>query len=85
MFSALTTRQVQKNIGQWCKILRKTEELTQQELADELALSRLTISKLERGENFTIDTFLKIVQYFDALSVLNDFVTNQSDIPESLY
>lgn len=85
MFSTLTTKQVQNNIGQWCKTLRKTQELTQQQLADELALSRLTISKLERGENFTIDTFLKIVQYFDALTTLNDFVTNQSAIPESLY
>ncbi len=85
MFSVVTIKQVQNNIGQWCKTLRKREGITQQELADQLVLSRLTISKLERGENFTIDTFLKVLQHFDQLSTLNDFVTDQSDLPESLY
>jgi len=59
--------------------------LAQQKLADELALSRLTIYKLERGENFTVDTLLKILRYFEQLSTLNNFISDQSDIPESLY
>lgn len=85
MFDSLTIKEVQIQLGHWCRALRKTEGLTQQKLADELVLSRLTISKLERGENFTIDTLLKVLQHFGVLKVFNDFIKQQADIPESLY
>lgn len=85
MFSVLTIKEVQEKLGFWCKTLRKTEGLTQQQLAEELALSRITISNLERGENFTITTFLKVLQYFDKLKMFNEFVKKHSEIPESLY
>lgn len=85
MFDLITIKGVQNQLGQWCRTLRKTEGLTQQQLADELVLSRLTISKPERGQNFTIHTLLKVLQYFEALQVFNDFIKELSDLPESLY
>jgi transcriptional regulator with XRE-family HTH domain len=57
--------------------MRKAEHLTQQELADELALSRLTIVKLENGENPTIETLLKVLQYFDEMKSINQFVSDK--------
>lgn len=85
LFSSFTIKEVQEQLGSWCQKLRKAEGLTQQQLGEEVALSRLTISKLERGDNFTIDTLLKVLQYFDKMRVLVDFVEKQSDFPESLY
>lgn len=67
MLDFLTIKEVKTNIGQWCKEMRKAQNLTKQELATELNLSRFTIAKLENGENATLDTVLKVVQYFDAI------------------
>lgn len=85
MNQILTIKDVQNNLGSYCRKLRKNNGLTQEELADQLAMSRLTVSKLERGENFTIETFLKIVQHFGKMHELNDFISDKTEIPQSLY
>lgn len=85
MNQILTIKDVQNNLGGYCRKLRKNNALTQEELANQLSMSRLTVSKLERGENFTIETFLKIVQYFGKMHELNDFISDKTEIPQSLY
>ena len=77
MLDVTTIKDVKNSIGEWCKKMRKAEHLTQQELADELALSRLTIAKLENGENPTIETLLKVLQYFDEMKSINQFVSDK--------
>lgn len=74
MFDFITIKDIQKTLGEWCKLLRKREKLTQQELAKELDISPITISKLENGENATLETILKVLQYFDELNSLNRFI-----------
>ena len=82
MFEFITIKDIQKALGEWCKLLRKREKLTQQELAKELDISPITISKLENGENATLETILKVLQYFDELNSLHRFI--QTKI-ENLY
>ena len=79
MFQFTTIKDLKKNLGNWCKQLRKRENLTQKQLAEELALSPLTISKLENGENPTIETLLKVLQHFDELKSLNEFVQTKRE------
>jgi len=74
MFEFITIKDIQVALGEWCKSLRKREKLTQQELAKELDISPITISKLENGENVTLETILKVLQYFDELNSLNRFI-----------
>ena len=74
MFEFITIKDIQKALGEWCKLLRKREKLTQQELAKELDISSITISKLENGENATLETILKVLQYFDELNSFNRFI-----------
>mgnify|MGYP003482774487 CR=1 FL=1 len=74
MFELITIKDIQKALGEWCKLLRKREKLTQQELAKELDISPITISKLENGENATLETILKVLQYFDELNNLHLFI-----------
>ena len=74
MFEFITIKDIQNALGEWCKLLRKREKLTQQELAKELDISPITISKLENGENATLETILKVLQYFDELNSLNCFI-----------
>ena len=74
MFDFITIKNIQQTIGAWCKLLRKREKLTQQDLAKELDISPITISKLENGENTTLETILKVLQYFDELNSLYRFI-----------
>jgi transcriptional regulator with XRE-family HTH domain len=78
LFNMLATnlkiKDVKSEIGQLVKSYRKREKLSRQELAEKLELSRITIQNLESGKNFTIDTLLKVLQYFDLLHAFNDFM-----------
>ena len=88
MLEFITIKNVQQAIAIWCKKLRKTEKITQQELAEQLALSPITISKLENGENATLETILKVLQYFDKMNVFHQFIQKQItelDDTQSLY
>jgi transcriptional regulator with XRE-family HTH domain len=81
-------KDVKSEIGALVKSYRKREKLSRQELADNLDLSRMTIQNLESGKNFTIDTFLKVLQHFETLSEFNDFLKgkrNDAEQVESLY
>jgi transcriptional regulator with XRE-family HTH domain len=84
----LKIKDVKSELGQLVKSYRKREKLSRQELADKLELSRITIQNLESGKNFTIDTLLKVLQYFDLLTAFNDFLKgkrSENDDVESLY
>jgi transcriptional regulator with XRE-family HTH domain len=80
MFSKVTKiKDVKVEIGQLIKSYRKRDKISQQELADSLGLSRVTIQNLESGKNFTINTLLKVLQHFDLLLELNNLVKDRSD------
>ena len=80
----LKIKDVKSEIGQLVKSYRKQQKLTQQELADQLELSRITIQNLESGKNFTIDTLLKVFNHFDALVGLNQFLMDKRNETEQL-
>ena len=67
IFDTVKIKDVKSDMGETLRLLRKNSKLSQQDLADLLNLSRLTIQNLESGKNFTIDTLLKVLQHFDLL------------------
>ena len=88
LFETLTIKDAKVELGPLVKSFRMREKLSRQDLAEKLNLSRITIQNLESGKNFTIDTLLKVLQYFDLMDAFNDFVTGKrkeyKDV-ESLY
>ncbi len=85
MFTAnLKIKDVKSEIGQLVKSYRKEQKLSQQELAELLELSRITIQNLESGKNFTIDTLLKVFNHFDLLVGLNQFLIDKRNEKEQL-
>jgi transcriptional regulator with XRE-family HTH domain len=80
----LKIKDVKSEIGQLVKSYRKQQKLSQQELADQLELSRITIQNLESGKNFTIDTLLKVFNHFDVLVVFNQFLMDKRNETEQL-
>ena len=81
-------KDVKAEIGQLAKSYRKKQKLSQQDLADQLGLSRLTIQNIESGKNFNIDTLLKVLNHFNLLTALNQFLIekrNENEQFTSLY
>ena len=82
--NSIKIKDVKSEIGLLVKSFRKLENISQQELAEKLGLSRITIQNLESGKNFTIDTLLKVVQHFDLLATLNDLLVEKRKANDSL-
>ncbi len=81
-------KDIKLEIGQLVKSFRKRDKISQEELAEKLNLSRITIQNLEAGKNFTIDTLLKVLQHFDLLNSLDEMLKdkrNDNENTESLY
>jgi len=78
-FSPIRVHDVKKDLGSLIKKMRVKRKLTQEALAQSLNLSRITIQNIERGKNFTIDTYLLILQHFDEIASLNDFIKAKLD------
>ena len=77
-------KNVKLQIGQLIKVLRKKNKLSQEDLAQLLDLSRITIQNLVSGKNFTIDTLLKVTEYFDLLDVLYQQLNEQLNEQKNL-
>ena len=68
------------DLGKRIKTLRKEKNLSQEKLAKEVGISRVTLSKLENGyfanvSIATLDNVLSILGYELELQVKNPFVT----------
>jgi len=85
MLNILTIKDVKSKIGEWCKQKRLEYELSQEELARELEMSRVTIQQLESGSNVTLDTLLKVANHFNSLAALYKFFNEGTNTPDSLY
>lgn len=77
-------KDVKLEIGQLIKSFRKRDHISQQELAEKLDLSRITIQNLESGKNFTIDTLLKVLQHFELLNSLHVLLNDKRSENENL-
>jgi transcriptional regulator with XRE-family HTH domain len=83
----ITIKDVKNSLGKLVKIFRERESITQEQLGDKLGLSRLTIQNLEAGRNPTIDTLLKVLQYFDLLTGFEAYIVSEmnNNSQQSLY
>lgn len=77
MLDNITIKDVKSSLGKLVRMLRDRESLTQEQLGDKLGMSRLTIQNLEAGKNPTIDTLLKILQYFDLLPGFDAYIASE--------
>jgi transcriptional regulator with XRE-family HTH domain len=87
MIDAVTILEVKVQLGELCKQQRQRYKISQEDLAQELGLSRYTIQKFENGKNATLDTVLKIANHFNLLEKLYQALKdmeNTNDI-NSLY
>lgn len=87
MLDVVTIKDVKFQLGELCKQKRQSYEISQEDLAEALGISRYTIQKFESGKNATLDTVLKIANHFDLLNNLYQALKNieKSNDINSLY
>lgn len=87
MLEIVTIKDVKVKIGKACKLQRKLNDLSREQLAEALNVSRTTIQNIENGKNSTLDNLLKVANHFGLLESisknLDKVINNQNDI--SLY
>jgi len=79
--SLFSDKAILNTIGLFVQQTRIKQNLNQQELADKAAVSRSTVSLLERGENISLINLLKILRILDALYVLKAFEAKEEISP----
>ena len=67
MIESISIKDLKLELGALCKQKRKSYDLSQEDLAVDLGLSRFTIQKFENGKNSTLDTVFKIANHFELL------------------
>lgn len=67
MLDITTIKDVKVKIGEACKALRKSNDLSRDELAEALDVSSTTIQNIENGKNATLDNILKLANHFGLL------------------
>ena len=70
MIDFVTIKEIKLKFGELCKRKRQSYNMSQEDLAEAIGLSRYTIQKFENGKNATLDTVLKIANHFDLLKPL---------------
>lgn len=64
---------IMKEIGKFVKKQRIDQNLTQEEVAKMAAISRSTMSLLERGDNIALSNLIKVLRVLDALYIFDQF------------
>lgn len=73
-----------QNIGSFIQHTRIHQNRTQDDLAKDAAISRSTLSLIERGENISLLNLIKILRILDALYVLKNFQVTEEISPMQL-
>jgi transcriptional regulator with XRE-family HTH domain len=79
--SSLSDTAIIEKIGQFIKTKRIDQELTQDDIAQRAAISRSTLSLIERGENTALSNLIKVLRVLDVLYVLNSFEVENTISP----
>lgn len=69
-----TDREVLQSVGERLRALRKARGLTQEEAAERAGLARSTVVEVEKGENPTLQTVIRLLRGYGRLAALEDFI-----------
>lgn len=73
-YTGSTDREILRSLGRRMRALRTSRGLTQQEAADRADLARSTVSEVERGENPTLHTVVRLLRVYGRLAALETFI-----------
>lgn len=85
MLSYKSNEEIMKDLGIRLKDIRIGYNYTQQELAKRACVSLSTVSRIEKGENVSVDQLLSIFRELHLIDKLNDFIPRQEPTPIQIY
>ncbi|MHC5202396.1 helix-turn-helix domain-containing protein [Myroides sp. LJL119] len=77
----LSDKSILKKIGLFVQQNRIKQNINQQELADKAAISRSTLSLLERGEGISLINLIKVLRILDAMYIFKEFEIKEEISP----
>ncbi len=69
---AMTNQAIEAEIGQRIKMMRLKKNMTQDKLARKSGLSRVAISRIERGQGSTLSSLVKILRALNLLQNIEE-------------
>jgi transcriptional regulator with XRE-family HTH domain len=72
-FEGMTDKSIAREIGRRIEQMRLEQNLTQQQLADEIGLSRLSYRKLEQGAG-KLENFIALLRVLGRMDLVEGFV-----------
>lgn len=73
-YTSATDREILREIGRRLEALREARGLTQTEAAERAGIGRNTLYRVERGENPTLHTVIRLLRAYGRLEALESFV-----------
>ena len=80
----MSDKAILADIGARCKRRRLNRNLTQQDVADQAGLTRMTVGEFERGAPAGMLTLVRILRVLDALEELESFLPEAEPSPLQL-
>lgn len=77
----ISDKAILNKIGLFIQQTRIKQNINQQELADKAAVSRSTLSLLERGEGISLINLIKILRILDVLYIFKEFELREEISP----
>lgn len=84
MMQALSTPQIEQELGKRLKHKRLDLNLSQMDVATRSGLSRRTITAIENGEGSTLTTLIGLLRALNALDTLEEFLPDPGISPLAL-
>jgi len=81
----LSNDEVLEQLGLRIKELRLKNNLAQQDLARELAVSERTLRRLENGKGTSLDNFIRVVRFFSEMDKLDALFKLEDISPQELF
>ena len=82
--SSLSDTAILREVGEFVKTRRIDQNLPQNDVAERAAISRSTLSLLERGENIALANLLKVLRVLESLYVFDRFRITETISPIQL-
>jgi transcriptional regulator with XRE-family HTH domain len=73
-YTSSTDREILRSIGERLRALRKARDLSQAEAAERADLARSTVVEVERGDNTTLQTVIRLLRVYGRLGALESFI-----------
>ena len=74
MINIYSDKEILQTLGERIKSTRKTLSYTQQELADQIGVTRQAIGSLEKGGGIGLLYFVRIIRFYDLEQSLIDLI-----------